>query len=86
MGFHGTFAQYTNILMCPDRGTVSKRPLGEALSFHANFFAFLDQFLQLIRGHHGLSWTQYLHSKVARLEESLQWESKGDEDLPWDNL
>lgn len=25
-------------------------------------------------------------SKVAPLEELPQWESKGDEDLPWDNL
>lgn len=43
--FYRTFTQQPNILICKDRGTVSQRPLGEALAYHANLFAFPDQSL-----------------------------------------
>ena len=78
MDTHGAFAQCPNVLICTAGGAVSQRLLGEVLTFHTDFFAFLDQ-----------GFCSDCRAIVAQLspsvylEEFPQWESKGHEGLLW---
>lgn len=76
----GTFAQYANILICTDWGSFS-----EAFGRKKHYIFMQISLLFLTKVFPANSYSIFI-SKVAPLEEFPQWENKGDEDLPWNNL
>lgn len=86
VGFHGASAQCPNILICMDRGIISQRPLREASSFRATFFAFPDQGFSSQFGAIVAQLRLTVYIPELLLLRFPHWESKGAADLPGDNL